>query len=103
MIYLIEKEIISEKEEIETILVKIPLKENKLKFPFDELLESFSIKFEKEISCLNIFFPSEQINVVISLVVDKIAEQTLKELNTSIPINTALTKNFEAESTSFPV
>jgi hypothetical protein len=53
--------------------------------------------------CLKIFEPREQIKLVISLVADKIPEQTLKELKTKIPINTDFTKNLAGDSISFPL
>ena len=97
-IYLIEKERIKEKEDMEIILVSIPLNEKRLNFSLLDEVFSLSIKFEKEISCLKMFLPKEQTNVVISEVADKILEQIEKELNTNIPITIALIKNFEALS-----
>ena len=102
-IYLIEKDSISEKEDIEIILVRIPLNENKLKLSVSDDAFILSIKFEKDISCLKIFFPKEQTKVVISDVAERMLEQIAKELKTNTPITIALMKNFDALSIDSPL
>ncbi len=103
MIYLIEKDSINEKDEMEIMPEIIPLKEKMLNLSLAEVLYNFEIKLEKDISWLNIFFPKAQIKFDISLVIEKIPEQIEKEQHTIIPITTALTKNFGADSISPPV
>ena len=49
------------------------------------------------------FFPREHIKVDISLVIDRILEQIENEAHTAMPITTAFTKNFDADSTLLPV
>ncbi len=75
VIYLTENESISVKEEIEIMLEMMPLKVKRLNLPPSEKPDSLSIKFEKEMFCLKMFWPSEQIKSVISEVAVRIPEQ----------------------------
>ena len=102
IIYLTENDKIREKEEMDNKQDIIPLKVKMLNFPFVEKFASLSIKFAKEMFCLKIVWPRAQIKSVIWEVKERIPVQIWKELKTTIPITTDLTRNLEGASTSLP-
>ena len=102
VMYLTENERISVNEEIEIMLEIMPLNVKRLNLPLSEKPDSLSIKFEKEIFCLKIVCPSEQIKSVKSEVAVRMPEHIWKELKTTSPKTTALIKNFAGDSTSLP-
>ena len=78
IIYLKAKLIIRVKDETESIPERIPFIENILKLFVDARLKLF-IKFEKDASVPNMFFPSEQIKLVISDVAETVYVHIVSE------------------------
>lgn len=101
-IYLNAKLIIRAKEEIESIPESIPSKEKASK-EFVEVSESIDINVTKDIWVPNIFFPSEQKNVLIRLMELIINEQIWIEKLAQIPDKNALIKNLGGDSIFAPV
>ena len=87
---------------MESILVKIPSMEKKLK---DEDVWEHKIpnSEDSDISLWKIWFPSSQINSVISYVKETMPEQIDKEKFIKIPIIIARMKNWYGDSTSWPL
>ena len=85
------------------MIYKMPSNENKLKPSLVDEVFSFSIKLEKEIVWLKMFFPSKQTKFVISEAVESIEEHIEKELRTNSPITIVLIKNLAEFSTSCPL
>lgn len=100
-IYLIAKLIINEKDEMESIPVRIPSKENMLNSDEKEELSIF-ISEEKEISLLNIFVPREKIKVVISYVKEIASVQSEREKFIKIVKKIPFIIKIYGDSTSLP-
>jgi hypothetical protein len=101
IIYLNAKLIINEKEEKESIPLKIPSKENTLNPAEKEEFNKF-INEEKEISLLKILVPRDVIKLVISYVKEIRGLQSSNEKFIKMVIKTPFIKKIYGDSTSIP-